>query len=174
MTEKYWQQEKIKNNINKNNVHPIIQQTYKDKKALEPNKNFRELYYKCLQGALFLKQWGQSDNLTINDMGMLICRDIGCELQYCQASIADPNETPFNSCDEHFKRFTNCMTQEIRRYIYDGQGRTMQEQVAYMLEKRNKEKYEHLMEEKQKEVINTKKYLEKPEEINVVLMNEKL
>jgi len=140
MTENFWQQEKERIRKNKDNVNPLIQQTYDDKKALVPNKNFRELYYNCMQGSSNIKAWEQSENMSIDDMGMLICRDVGCELQYCQASISDPYEKPFENCDEHIKKFFQCQEQEKRRYSYDNQGRTMQEHIAYMLEKKKKEK----------------------------------
>lgn len=140
MTEKFWQQEKERIRLNKGNINPLIQQTFDDKQALVPNKNFRELYYNCMQGDLNIKSWERSDDMSLDDMGMLICRDVGCELQYCQASMSDPYEKPFENCDDHFKKFYQCQEQEKRRYRYDGQGRSMQEQIAFMLEKKKKEK----------------------------------
>lgn len=156
MTEKFWQQHKKANEKNKNNVNPIIDQTYTDKRNLVPNKNFRELYYNCLQGALYLKQFAQSEEISFDDMGMLICRDAGCELQYCQTSIADAFEMYFHNCDEQLRNFSNCMTQEKRRYLYDGQGRSIPDQIAYMLEKKRREKYHHLNEYEREHNLNVK------------------
>ena len=177
MTEDYWQQEKKRIRINKNNVNPILQQTFDDKKSLVPNKNFRELYYNCLQGALYLKQYAQSDDITLDDMGMLICRDIGCELQYCQASMYDPHEKPFDNCDEQYQSFSSCMVQEKRRFIHDGQGRSMQEQIVFMLEKKRKDKYQNLFQENKIENIKSeeKEYILKNNILKEeILMNAKL
>jgi hypothetical protein len=147
MTEKYWQQEKKAIEKNKDNINPIISQTIEDKKKLIPNKHPKVLYSDCLQGALYLTQWALSDDLNIDDMGMLICRDMGCELTYCQATIFDPYERPFENCDEQFRRFNACIGMEKRRFLYDSEGRTMQQQVAYMLEKKKMEKYKYLFQE---------------------------
>ena len=140
MTENFWQLEKERIRLNKDNIHPVIQQTYDDKQALVPNKNFRELYYNCMQGHLNIKSWERSDDLTLDDMGMLICRGVGCELQYCQASMLDPYEKTFENCDDHIKKFYQCQEQEKRRYIHDGQGRTLQQQIVFMFEQKKKEK----------------------------------
>lgn len=161
MTENYWQQEKKRIEMNKGNIHPVLQQTYDDKRALVPNKNFRELYYNCLQGALYLNQYAQSENISLDDMGMLICRDVGCELQYCQASMSDPFEKPFENCDQHYKLFSDCMSQEKRRYLHDGQGRTMQEQIAFMLEKKRKEKYQYITQFEQPHNVKPEEQLNK-------------
>jgi hypothetical protein len=140
MTENYWAQEKERIKKNKDNINPVLQQTFEDKKILDP-KNFRVLYTNCLQGSLHLNQYARSENITIDDMAMLICRDKGCELQYCQASLHDPYEKPFENCDEQYNSFSSCMTAEKRRYIHDGQKtRNMNEQIEYMLEKKKKEK----------------------------------
>jgi len=151
MTENFWQQEKERIRKNQGNINPIIKQTFEDKQALVPNKNFRELYYNCMKGDLNLKSWEKSDSLSLEDMGMLICRDVGCELQYCQASMADPYEKPFENCDEHFKKFYQCQEQEKRRYIYDNQGRTLQEQIAFMLEKKKNERMKNMVDELERE-----------------------
>lgn len=57
MTEKYWQQEKKNIDKNKDNIHPVIQRTYEDKKSLQGPKHPKKLYYDCLQGALYHRQW---------------------------------------------------------------------------------------------------------------------
>jgi hypothetical protein len=114
-----------------------------DKKKLVPSKNAKVLFTECLKGALYLRQFAQSDDLSVDDMSMLICRDVGCELQYCQASISDPYDRPFENCDAHFRAFTRCIGQEQSRYLSNPE-RSVQEQVLYMLEQRKK-KYSHII-----------------------------
>lgn len=82
-------------------------------------------------------------------MSMLICKDVGCELMYCQSTIMDPYERPFNDCNEQIKHFNGCMLSEQRRYMYgDNKERTMQQQVLYRLQnKRNEDKYKNILEE---------------------------
>lgn len=140
-TEDYWQQEKKRNDLNKDNTHPVLAQTYEDMKANLPMQHPKVIYAECLKGALFLNQWAQSDSLELEDMAMLICRDTGCELTYCQATISDPYERPFKDCNQQYKAFTSCIREQQSLYSKNPEGRTMQQQVAYMIEKRRKEKY---------------------------------
>jgi hypothetical protein len=142
-TEQYWQQEKEKLEMNKANINPLIQQTYEDMKELIPRRNAKALYVDCLEGALYLRQYALSDSLTLDDMSMLICRDVGCELQYCQASMSDPYERPYKDCNGQFSELNKCMAQEQERYKSNSE-RSMQEQVLYMLEKK-KEKYHNIL-----------------------------
>lgn len=174
MTEEYWRRERENIKKNADNVNPILQQTFEDHKNPNP-KNFRELYTNCLKGALYLNQYAQSENISIDDMAMLICRDKGCELQYCQASMHDPYEKPFENCDEHYKNFAGCMSAEKRRYVYDGQERTMNQQIEYMLEKKRKEKIIN-MEIPIKDEKNEKEYFVKNIDVkeNFVKIDQKL
>jgi hypothetical protein len=142
-TENFWQQEKQKIEMNNRNINPLIKQTYDDMKELIPRQNAKAQYVDCLQGALYLRQYALSDSLTLDDMSMLICRDVGCELEYCQASIADPYERPYNDCNAQFSQLNKCMTQEQERYQSNPE-RSMQEQVLYMLEKK-KEKFYNIL-----------------------------
>jgi len=57
MTEKYWKEQKERNEKNKDNINPILQQTYDDMKSLESRKDPKVYYMNCLQGALTLRQW---------------------------------------------------------------------------------------------------------------------
>jgi len=140
-TEKYWQEEKRRVDMNKNNIHPVIQQTIEDNKSIHSLKNPKALYYECLKGALYWRQWAQSDDLSPDEMATIICRDTGCELTYCQATLYDPNERPFENCDFQFRQLTKCIDQEQKRYLDNPQGRTVQEHVIFMLDKKRKEKY---------------------------------
>ena len=164
MTEKYWQEQKRNIEKNKGNVNTIIEQTIEDKKKLIPSKHPKALYTDCLKGALYLTQWAQSDDLSLDDMSMLICRDLGCELTYCQATLSDPYERPFDNCDEQFKGFNSCIMQEKRRYLSEPEGRSMQQQVAYMLEKKKREKYKYIFAESPQVMENQPERLEMKED----------
>jgi hypothetical protein len=147
-TEDYWQKEIEKNRMNAGNINPIISMTMEDNKKIVPPKHAKALYADCLQGALFWEQWARSEDLSLNEMGMMICRDVGCELTYCQATLSDPYERPFENCDQQFKAFNQCIAQEQRRYIMNPEGRSMHEHIQYMLAKKKKEKYFNILEVK--------------------------
>ena len=172
-TEKFWQGEKDKMIKNADNIHPVIKQTMEDAKALVPPRHSKALFQDCLQGALYWNQLAQQEDLTLPEMGMIICRDVGCELTYCQASISDPYERPFENCDQQFKQLNKCIAQEQVRYQTNPEGRTMQEHVAYMLEKKKKEKYMKYFEPQVMEVPREREYIIK-EQNKVITMNDKL
>jgi hypothetical protein len=140
-TEEYWRAEKERIKKNADNINPIIAQTMEDNKSIIPPRHPKALYGDCLQGALYWDQWARSEDLSTNDMAMMICRDLGCELTYCQATLSDPYERPFENCDQQFKQLNSCIAQEQRRYQINPEGRTVQEHVQYMLAKKKKEKY---------------------------------
>jgi hypothetical protein len=164
-TEEYWQQYKKNLESNKKSINPVIQQTYDDMKELIPARNAKALYVDCLQGALYLRQFALSDSLSLDDMSMLICRDVGCELEYCQASMSDQYERPYENCDSQFKKLNKCIAQEQERYISNPE-RSMQEQVLYMLE-RKKEKYHDILEMAKPQIEKNKEYIIK-EDIGLV------
>jgi hypothetical protein len=172
--EKYWQEEKKRIDRNKDNIHPVLQQTYEDLKKNVPAKHPKALYADCLQGSLFWNQWAKSDDLSLPEMGMIICRDIGCELTYCQTSMADPYERPFDNCDQQFKALNSCISNEQRRYLMDPQGRSMGEHVNYMLEKKKKEKYAHLFQSQKIEIPAEKEYIIKEQNLSVPISNSKI
>ncbi len=77
-------------------------------------------------------------------MGILICRDLGCELTYCRSTISDPYYRPYNSCDALFNNFNRCIDQQMTDYEENDMGMSIQQYTTYMIEKRRKEKYSHL------------------------------
>jgi len=83
-------------------------------------------------------------------MGLLICKDVGCELTYCQSTMSDPHNRPFNDCNLQFRNFNQCIGQQISNYEENSMGLTMQEYTLFMIEKRKKEKYSHLFLENNK------------------------
>lgn len=140
MNQKYWKTKTQEIKKNKNNINPIIEQTYEDKKNHLPNKNFQENYSDCTKGSLYLNQYAKNDQISIDEMAMLICREKACELNYCQSSFFDPYEKPFKNCDEFYNKYLGCTSQEIRRYLHDSENRNMNQQIEFMLEKKRKQK----------------------------------
>jgi hypothetical protein len=177
-TEKFWQEEKKRIGINSDTINPIIAQTKLDAKENVPARNAKLLYTDCLQGALFWNQWAKSDDLSEPDMAMIICRDTGCDLTYCQASMADPYERPFDNCDQQFKQLNNCIAAEQRRYALNPEGRTMQEHISYMLEKKKKEKYMGIFQDQKIDTtapIKEREYIVKEQNPSISMdYNEKL
>ena len=166
-TEKYWQEEKKKIKANEGNINPVIQQSYDDLRERVPARHPKALYTDCLQGSLFWNQWAKSDDLELPEMGMIICRDVGCDLTYCQTSMRDPYERPFENCDQQFKALNSCIASEQRRYLMDPQGRSMGEHIAFMLDKKKKEKYENVFHSQRMETPTEREYIIKEHNVAI-------
>jgi len=149
MTEKYWQNRQTINK--KDSLNGIIQRTYDDKKEKIPRKHFKELYYECLKGSLDLKLWAMSDELNVDDMALLACRDVGCELSYCQNSMTDPYERPFENCEQHQSALFGCIDYQINMYNKKPLASTIQEHLKIVLENKKNKKYDFLFNKNQKE-----------------------
>ncbi len=151
MTDKFWQQEKERMSLNK--LHPDIQQTYNDLGGYVFNKDFREIYFNCKEADMNLKALEKGDELSVEDMAMLVCRDAGCDLQFCQAGLEGPNKNPFQDCDEQYKKFIKCQEQEKKRYFYENNGRSIKDHLYYMV-KLKKDKINKENETKQLQTEN--------------------
>ncbi len=145
MTEKLWQERKHFHDENAKNMNKILKRTFDDKKDKIPTKHFKELYAECLKGSLDLVVWGSSKDLTVDDMAMLACRDVGCELNYCQTSMTDPYEKPFENCESQHKQLVKCINQEVDIYETAPKG-TLQEHLKLVLKMKKENKYKHLFE----------------------------
>lgn len=171
-TEQFWQERKKQLQRNADTIHPDIIQTMEDNRALLPSRHPKALYGDCLQGALYWDQLSRSGDLSLNEMATMICRDVGCELQYCQATISDQYERPFDSCTQQLRQLNGCIAQEEKRYTENPEGRTMQEQVRYMLDKKKKEKYFHFLESQKIETPKEREYIIKEQNIPVQMSNK--
>lgn len=133
MTEKQWQERNYFIKKNEKNLNPILKNSYQEKIDKAPNKHFKDLYFECLKGSLDIKQWQLSPDLTIDDMALLACRDIGCDLNYCTTSMLDPYEKPFNNCNDQNKALFNCISREISRYESNPLAETIQDHLKEVL-----------------------------------------
>lgn len=116
MTERNWQQIKFWKDSNSKNINPIFQMAYNDNASIIPNKSYNELNTLCRQGSFDIKMWEISDSLSLDDMALLACKDIECELSYCQSSMTDPYEKHMKNCNMQINSLNKCLDNEIAKY----------------------------------------------------------
>jgi hypothetical protein len=138
MTERMWQERKYWSERNENNIHKVIKDSYDSNKQIVPMKNFRDMYYDCLQGSTDLKSWQTNDRLTVDDMAQLACRDVSCEVSYCTSSMGDPYEKHFKNCNQQISALNKCITKEIDNYKTQPLADTIQLHLAKVLEMKKK------------------------------------
>lgn len=119
MTEDYWRNKARRPQSLEN---PIILDAFEEKKKKATGRHPKDLYSECLAKSNYIRMWEDSEELGLEDMSMLLCRDKGCDLTYCQATLADPYEQPFADCFEQSAAFNDCMVREQRRYNFQALG----------------------------------------------------
>ncbi|CDW90958.1 UNKNOWN [Stylonychia lemnae] len=142
MTEEFWQEDKKKQESNPFNVNPIMQQTYKDARSIASDKHPKALYAECLKQSTYWTHYAASPRVSIDDMAMMLCRDLGCEVNYCGlVKKSYPMEWEGSSdCIDEIKQFNDCMTRERRRYAWLDEKPPMFDYIQNRLAEKRKEK----------------------------------
>ena len=82
MTEEYWQQYKEKKDRNDTN---LMWKTMNMERRVHVIRNQHpdQLYAICRTDNNYWRHYRASQKLGIDELSMMICRDVGCDLQYC-------------------------------------------------------------------------------------------
>ena len=83
MTEQYWKRYTKEMNGDPLNSSPFWVNVKKDLDRRKEPKHHLELYSICKSENPFIRQIKNSPNITSETVAEMICRDKGCELQYC-------------------------------------------------------------------------------------------
>ncbi len=141
MTEEFWQQEKKKQESNPFNSNLIWKTTMQDVKDFASDKHPKALYYECLKNTQFWHHYAASPKLSIDDLAMMVCKDLGCEVNYCgllKKSV--PMEWEGSSdCSAEYKAFNDCIAQERRRYAWQENKPPMYDWIQQRIAERRKE-----------------------------------
>lgn len=74
----------------------------------------------------------------------MICRDVGCDLSYCQLLVGKPKspDQVITNCDAQFNAFRNCVIREKKMFksIVAAQDQKSPEAIVDYLDKHFKEK----------------------------------
>ena len=87
-------------------------------KSIKSDTHPKELYAQCLKFSPYWHHVAASPKIGINDIAMIVCRELGCEMNYCgllKKSV--PSEWEGSSdCSNELKNFNICLSQETKRY----------------------------------------------------------
>ena len=61
----------------------LLKQTYADAAEIASRKHPKALYVECLKNTTFWHHYAAAPTFDINDMAMLVCKDVGCAINYC-------------------------------------------------------------------------------------------
>lgn len=83
MTEEYWQKYKQEYDNEVFQRNELWRNVQNDLKRERPGKHILELHNICKSENPYIRQIKNSPNITGDTVAEMICRDIGCDLQYC-------------------------------------------------------------------------------------------
>lgn len=117
MTEEYWRKYKNKYDNEVFQKNEFWRDVKADMKKKEKGKHYKELYTICKSENPYIRQIRNSPNITIDGVAEIICRDIGCDLQYCMSlqnkvSSNSKSVVDLNGCKFQYSNFTNCLKNE--------------------------------------------------------------
>ena len=115
MTEEFWQKEKRRRDDNPYENNLIIHKTNMDtqqKNMAKVHKNPKALYVECIKNSTYWHHYSASEKITVRDLAMMVCKNIGCEINYCQLikfSKMEAEAEPDRECTQEISNFNNCM-----------------------------------------------------------------
>jgi len=89
MTEEYWAKWKTtRDQRHPNQLWAGISKAMREEAIKDKHPD--ELFAICRTDNNYWRHYRASPKLTIDELAMMICRDVGCDLQYCQQLMAKP------------------------------------------------------------------------------------
>ena len=113
-----------------------------DVKDFASDKHPKALYAECLKNTQFWHHYAASPKISVDDMAMMVCRDLGCEINYCSL-VKKSYVTEWegsSDCTQEIKNFNDCMTQERRRFTWMKEKPAMYDWIQQRVAERRKEK----------------------------------
>ena len=113
MTEEFWQKWKSgRDERHPNMMWKQMERGMRDQAIKEKHPD--ELYAICRTDNNYLRHYRASTKLSIDELSMFICRDVGCDLMYCQHLVGKPrnNSQQITSCTNQFNNFRDCVVRE--------------------------------------------------------------
>lgn len=100
-------------------------------KSIASDKHPKALYAECLKNSSFWHHYSASPKISVDDMAMIICRDVGCEVNYCHLlKKSVPMEWEGSSdCSTEQQAFNNCMRTERRRFMWSDERPPMYDYI---------------------------------------------
>ena len=80
-------------------------------------KHPKALYIECLRLSKAWRGFAAAESWSIEDMAMLVCKDVGCAVNYCSL-VKNTVWDAGSDCQNEIKEFNNCMVSETRRYAW--------------------------------------------------------
>jgi hypothetical protein len=113
MTEEWWRRYKDNKTKNENKLFTEIESDLK--RRFKNEKKPDEMYSMCKTDNNYWKHYRWSDNLDPDAVSLVLCKDYGCDLMYCQALTHEGKNQTYG-CTEQYHTFRDCYVKEKRKF----------------------------------------------------------
>ncbi len=113
MTEDFWRKYKDNKTKSENKLFTDIESDLKRK--FKSEKKPEEMYSMCRTDNNYWKHYRWSPNLDPDAVSLVLCKDVGCDLMYCQALTLQGKDDMYG-CVEQYQNFRDCYIKEKRRF----------------------------------------------------------
>lgn len=138
----FWKQEIKRKEDNPYLSSKIWKQTWEDMESIKSDKHPKDLYTECLSNNPYWRYYTNNSNLSVDDLAMALCKDVGCDLNYCgliKKSI--PSDWKGSSdCTNEYKAFNSCIAREKRVWLSNKVEISMYDYIQSRYEKDKEEK----------------------------------
>lgn len=115
MTEQWWRQYLDNKKKSENKLFTDIESELK--RRFKSEKKPEEMYSLCKTDNNYWKHYRYSQNLDPDAISLVLCKDSGCDLMYCQALTFQGKDEMYG-CAEQYQNFRDCYVKEKRRFNY--------------------------------------------------------
>lgn len=120
MTESFWQ--KYKKNKEQSQSQVITEIESELKRKFKSEKSPEDMLLTCKTDNNYWKQYRGSENLDDDSVAMVLCKNTGCELMYCQALTfskqAISKQIDTFGCTEQYQSLRQCYLNEKRKFNF--------------------------------------------------------
>jgi hypothetical protein len=106
MTEEWWRQYKMNKSKSENKLFADVESELKRRFINE--KSPQELYSICKTDNNHWKHYRASENLDPDSISLVLCKDYGCDLMYCQTLTVFEKGLNTLGCVDQFNVFRKC------------------------------------------------------------------
>lgn len=115
MTEEWWRQYKHNKDKNENKLFGMVESELKRK--FKNERSPEELYSMCKTDNNYWKHYRASQNLDPDSISTVLCKDVGCDLMYCQVlTNKNKDNIQLYGCSEQYNNFRDCYLKEKRKF----------------------------------------------------------
>ena len=115
MTEEWWGKFKDNKQKNENKIFGHVESELK--RRFKAEKTPDDMYTTCKTDNNYWKHYRNSENLDPDAVSLVLCKETGCDLMYCQA-LSQKNDKNLNlyGCTEQYHKFRECYIKEKRKF----------------------------------------------------------